>query len=76
MTYFEQVLVPTLRNDDIRILDKLGAHKLAGVRRAIEAAGAQRRFLPPCSPDLNPIEEVFAKLKAVLWAKAIAIVDA
>lgn len=76
LAYVEQVLVPTLRPDDIVILDNLGSHKVAGVRRAIEAAGAQLLFLPPYSPDLNPIEQVFAKLKAVLRAKAIRTVDA
>jgi len=76
LAYVEQVLVPTLRNDDIVILDNLGSHKVAGVRRAIEAAGAQLRFLPPYSPDLNPIEQVFAKLKAALRAKAIRTLDA
>jgi transposase len=76
LAYVEQVLVPTLRNDDIVILDNLGSHKVAGVRRAIEAAGAQLRFLPPYSPDLNPIEQVFAKLEAVLRAKAIRTLDA
>jgi transposase len=76
LAYVEQMLVPTLRPDDIVILDNLGSHKVAGVRRAIEAAGAQLLFLPPYSPDLNPIEQVFAKLKAALKAKAIRTVDA
>ena len=76
LAYVEQVLVPTLRPDDIVILDNLGSHKVAGVRRAIEAAGAQLLFLPPYSPDMNPIEQLFAKLKAALRAKAIRTVDA
>lgn len=64
--YVEQVLVPTLRPGDIVILDNLGSHKGKAVREAIEAAGAELRFLPPYSPDLNPIEQVFAKLKTLL----------
>ena len=76
LAYVEQVLVPALRPDDIVIIDNLSSHKVAGVRRAIEAAGAQLLFLPPYSPDMNPIEQVFAKLKAVLRAKAIRTVDA
>ncbi|MBV8868497.1 MAG: transposase [Acetobacteraceae bacterium] len=71
-----QILVPTLRPGDIVIMDNLGPHKSAGVRTAIEAAGAQLLCLPAYSPDLNPIEQVFAKLKAVLRAKAIRTVDA
>jgi transposase len=65
-----QVLVPALRPDDIVVMDNLGPHKAAGVRSAIEAAGAQLRHLPPYSPDLNPIEQVFAKFKARLRARA------
>ena len=66
LAYVEQVLVPTLSPGDIVIMDNLPAHKLAGVRRAIEAAGAELRFLPPYSPDFNPIEMAFSKLKAFL----------
>jgi len=66
LAYVEQVLVPTLRPGDIVILDNLAAHKNAAIRAAIEAAGASLRFLPPYSPDLNPIENAFAKLKARL----------
>lgn len=76
LAYVEQILVPTLRPGDIVIMDNLGSHKRAGVRAAIEAAGAQLLYLPAYSPDLNPIEQVFAKLKAVLRAKAIRTVDA
>ena len=76
LAYVEQVLVPTLQADDIVIMDNLGSHKVAGVRAAIEAAGAQLVYLPSYSPDLNPIEQVFAKLKAVLRAKAIRTVEA
>jgi transposase len=66
--YVAQVLVPTLRPGDVVILDNLAAHKQPEVRVAIEQAGAFLRFLPPYSPDLNPIELAFAKLKAFLRA--------
>jgi transposase len=61
--YVEQVLVPTLRPGDIVVMDNLGSHKSKAVRQAIRAAGAHRFFLPKYSPDLNPIEQLFAKLK-------------
>lgn len=64
--YVEQSLAPTLASGDIVIADNLGSHKVAGIRRAIEARGASLRFLPAYSPDLNPIEQVFAKLKQLL----------
>jgi transposase len=64
----EQALVPELRPRDIVIMDNLPAHKVHGVRQAIEAAGASLRYLPPYSPDFNPIEMAFAKLKARLGA--------
>ena len=64
--YIEQVLVPTLRRGDTVIMDNLPAHKGADVRLAIEAAGATLRYLPPYSPDFNPIENAFSKLKAFL----------
>ncbi len=64
--YVERVLAPTLEPGDIVILDNLGSHKSAEVRRLIEARGARLLFLPPYSPDLNPIELAFAKLKALL----------
>lgn len=66
--YVDQVLVPTLRPGDVVVLDNLAVHKRPEVRAAIEAVGAQVRFLPPYSPDFNPIEQVFAKLKAFLRA--------
>ena len=66
LAYVEQFLVPTLKPGDIVILDNLGSHKGKGVRRAIRQAGAKLFFLPKYSPDLNPIEQVFAKLKALL----------
>ena len=64
--YVQQFLAPTLDAGDIVIADNLGSHKVAGVREAIEARGASLMFLPAYSPDLNPIEQVFAKLKALL----------
>lgn len=66
--YVEQILVPTLRSGDVVVLDNLAVHKQPEVRLAIEQAGAQLRFLPPYSPDFNPIELAFAKLKAFLRA--------
>jgi transposase len=66
--YVDQVLGPTLRPGDVVVLDNLAVHKDPAVRAAIEAAGAQLRFLPPYSPDFNPIEQAFAKLKAFLRA--------
>ncbi len=63
LAYVEQVLVPTLNPGDIVVMDNLGSHKGRAVRAAIRAAGAKLFFLPPYSPDLNPIEQVFAKLK-------------
>lgn len=76
LAYVEQVLVPTLRQGDIVVMDNLSSHKGAGVRKAIEAAGAELLFLPPYSPDLNPIELAFAKLKTLLRAKALRTIDA
>ncbi|MER8461279.1 IS630 family transposase [Mesorhizobium sp. M1300] len=70
LAYVEQVLVPTLSQGDVVVMDNLPAHKAAGVRDAIEAAGASLLYLPPYSPDFNPIENAFAKLKALLRAKA------
>ena len=70
LAYVEQALVPELRPGDIVIMDNLPAHKVHGVRQAIEAAGASLRYLPPYSPDFNPIEMAFAKLKALLRAAA------
>lgn len=66
VAYAQQVLAPTLRTGDIVILDNLPAHKASGAREAIEAAGARMLFLPPYSPDFNPIENAFAKLKSIL----------
>jgi transposase len=64
--YIEQFLAPTLAHGDIVIMDNLSSHKVTGVREAIEARGASLIYLPPYSPDLNPIEQAFAKLKALL----------
>jgi transposase len=76
LAYVEQFLVPTLKPGDIVILDNLGSHKGLAVRRAIRAAGAKLLFLPPYSPDLNPIEQVFAKLKTLLRKAGERTVDA
>ena len=87
LVYLRQCLVPTLAPGDIVVMDNLSSHKVAGVRQAIEAAGATLRYLPPYSPDLNPIELLFAKFKALLrkaaersiealWARIGSILDA
>ena len=68
LAYVDQVLVPTLRPGDVVVLDNLAVHKQPEVRAAIEAAGGHLRFLPPYSPDFNPIEQAFAKLKAFMRA--------
>jgi len=74
--YLTQVLVPTLRPGDIVVMDNLPAHKPAAVSLTIEAAGAQLLYLPPYSPDLNPIEMAFAKLKASLRKAAARSIEA
>lgn len=61
--YVEKVLVPELRRGDVVVMDNLGSHTVAGVRKAIEGAGCELLYLPPYSPDLNPIENAFSKLK-------------
>jgi len=66
LTYLEQVVAPTLKPGDIVAMDRLPAHKVAGVRTIVEASGAELRLLPAYSPDLNPIEQAFSKLKAHL----------
>ena len=76
LAYVEQLLVPTLSPGDIVIIDNLGSHKGKAVRRAIRTAGAKLFFLPPYSPDLNPIEQVFAKLKTLLRKAAERTVEA
>lgn len=65
LAYVEQVLLPTLQAGDVVVMDNLPAHKTSGVRDAIERAGAKLMFLPPYSPDFNPIENAFSKLKAM-----------
>jgi transposase len=74
--YVQQCLVPTLRPGDVVIMDNLGSHKVAGIREAIEAAGARLLYLPPYSPDVNPIEQAFAKLQALLRKAAARTLDA
>ena len=73
--YIDQVLVPTLRPGDIVVMDNLSSHKSAGVRAVIEAAGASLLYLPPYSPDFNPIENAFSKLKAALRKAAERTVE-
>ena len=76
LAYAERFLAPALRPGDVVVMDNLGSHKVAGVREAIEARGATLLYLPPYSPDLNPVEQVFAKLKALLRAEAARTVEA
>ena len=71
----EQVLAPTLQPGDIVVMDNLPAHRAAGVRNAIHQAGAELRFLPPYSPDFNPIEMAFSKFKAYLKREAARTID-
>ncbi len=73
--YVDQVLVPELRPGDVVIMDNLGSHKGAGVRASIETAGASLLYLPPYSPDFNPIENAFSKLKALLRKAAERTLD-
>src|SRR5271157_4417604 len=68
LTYLDQVLCPQLRPGDVVVMDNLSSHKVKGVRERIEAAGAKLLYLPPYSPDLNPIEKAWAKLKQLLRA--------
>ena len=75
LAYVEQILAPTLRRGDIVIMDNVSVHKVVGVREAIEARGAILRYLPPYSPDLNPIEQFFSKLKAILRKAAARSID-
>ncbi len=73
--YISQVLVPTLRPGDIVVMDNLPAHKSAAIGTMIETAGARLYYLPPYSPDFNPIENAFAKLKAILRKAAARTID-
>lgn len=75
LAYAEQVLAPQLRSGDIVVMDNLPAHKISGVREATEKVGARLLFLPPYSPDFNPIEMAFSKLKALLRKAAARTVD-
>lgn len=75
LAWVQQHLVPTLSSGDVVIMDNLSSHKVAGVREAIESVGAVLRYLPPYSPDLNPIELAFAKLKKLLRDGAERTVD-
>jgi transposase len=70
LAWTRQMLVPTLREGDMVVMDNLPAHKVAGIREAIEATGARLEFLPPYSPDFNPIEQAFAQIKAFLRGEA------
>ena len=76
LAYVEQVLLPTLRAGDIVVMDNLGSHKRQAVRDLLRTVGAKLFFLPPYSPDLNPIEQVFAKLKALLRKMAARSIEA
>ena len=73
--YVDQILVSELTADDVVVMDNLPAHKVSGVRQAIENAGARLVYLPPYSPDLNPIEMAFSKLKAILRKAAARTVE-
>jgi transposase len=75
-TYVERVLVPQLRDGDIVVMDNLSPHKAGGIQKAIEAAGAEVWYLPPYSPDLNPIEQMWSKIKEFLRKAAARTVDA
>ncbi len=75
LAYVQDFLCPTLRFGDVVIADNLSSHKVVGVKEAIEAAGASIRYLPPYSPDLNPIEKLFSKLKALLRKAAKRTVE-
>lgn len=76
LAWVKQFLVPTLRLNDIVVMDNLSSHKVKGVREAIEAVGATLRYLPPYSPDLNPIEQFFAKLKSLLRKAGARTIEA
>ena len=75
LAYVEQILAPTLKRGDIVVMDNVSVHKVAGVREAIEARAAMLLYLPPYSPDLNPIEQFFSKLKAILRKAAARSID-
>lgn len=75
LAYVEQILAPTFRRGDIVIMDNVSIHKVTGIREAIEAHGAILLYLPPYSPDLNPIEQFFSKLKAILRKAAARSIE-
>ena len=75
LAYVEQILAPTLRPRDVVVMDNLPAHRVKGVRIAIERAGAKLLYLPPYSPDFNPIEQAFSKFKALLRKAAARTLD-
>jgi transposase len=75
LAYVEQVLAPSLAPADVVVMDNLPAHRVSGIKAAIEGVGAKLLYLPPYSPDFNPIEQVFAKLKALLRKAAARTVD-
>jgi transposase len=75
LSWVRQHLCPALRSGDVVVMDNLSSHKVAGVREAIEATGAELRYLPPYSPDLNPIELAFSKLKKLLRDGAQRTID-
>ena len=75
LAYVEQVLVPELRAGDVVVMDNLSSHRVRGVREALEAVGAACLFLPPYSPDFNPIEQAFSKLKGLLRQAAARTVE-
>ncbi len=75
LAYLDHVLCPALTPGDVVVMDNLSSHKVDGVRQRIEAAGAELLYLPPYSPDLNPIEKLFSKLKALLRKAAKRSVD-
>ncbi len=76
LIYIRDILAPTLKPGDIAVMDNLPSHKVDGVRQLIEEKGAMLLYLPPYSPDLNPIEQAFSKLKACLRKAAERSVDA
>ena len=76
VAYVEQILAPTLRPGDVVVMDNLSSHKVAGVGKAIRKAGADVLYLPPYSPDLNPIEKMWSKVKALLRSAAARTKDA
>jgi len=76
LAYVRQFLCPTLQPGDVVVVDNLSSHKVSGVEEAIRATGASPLYLPPCSPDFNPIEKFFSKLKALLRKAAKRSIDA